>query len=306
MRRALIPAVALALLAPPVQAGAPDVVTDIPVIHSLVAQVMGDLGSPGLLLEQGADAHDFQLRPSQIRALTGADLVIWTGPEMTPWLDRALGAEAAPQSLSLLHATGTTLREFGAPSESEDHGHDDTDDGHGHGALDPHAWLDPDNAALWIGLITDALVAQDPGNAVAYRANASLAQMRIATLDQMLGEKLAATAAAPIVVAHDAYGYFADHFGLTIAASLAEGDAAAPGAAHLSEIRALLEGGGAACIFPEVARDPTPVLSLAEGTDARVGAALDPEGRAIEPGPMLYGQLIESLGATLIDCLSGA
>lgn len=317
MTRALISAALLAAAALPARASVPEVVTDIPVIHSLVSQVMGELGTPQLLLDQSADAHDFQLRPSQIRALNGADLIIWAGAEMTPWLSRSMSGNSEAQSLDLLHQPGTTIRIYGQPTRHDADGHGDQDhedDGHGHdhhGAdedahdhtgMDPHAWLDPDNAALWIGLISDALVAQDPGNAVAYRANATLAQTRIRTLDETLAAELQDAGGAPIIVAHDAYGYFAGHFGLTIAASLAEGDAADPGAAHLSDIRALLEGGDAICIFPEAARDPAPVETLADGTGARIGAPLDPEGRAIAPGPMLYETLLRAMATAIAEC----
>ena len=84
----------LACLVTPAAAEVPRVITDIPPVQALVAQVMADLGAPVLLLDKGADAHSFQLRPSQAAALAEADLVVWIGPEMTPWLDRAVGGLA--------------------------------------------------------------------------------------------------------------------------------------------------------------------------------------------------------------------
>ncbi len=311
MRHPLPLAAALALLALPGRAEVPDVVTDMPVVHSLVSLVLGDLGDPMLLLDKGADAHDFQLRPSQIRALNGAALIVWIGPEMTPWLDRAIASADGPRSLALLDLPGTVLR---TGQDEDDHGagmaddqdqDQDHDHGHDHGGLDPHAWLDPDNAALWIGRISDALVDLDPGNAVAYRANASIAQTRIETLDRALRERLAPAADAGLMVAHDAYGYFAEHYGLKIVASLAEGDATTPGAAHLAGLRAALESGAVTCIFPEAARDPAPVSALAEGTSVRIGRPLDPAGRAMGPGPELYPALLTTMGEAIADCVAG-
>ncbi|MDD8023196.1 MAG: zinc ABC transporter substrate-binding protein, partial [Paracoccaceae bacterium] len=55
------------LLSAPAMAAVPQVVTDIPAVQSLVAQVMGDLGTPAVLLDKGANAHSYQLRPSQAR-----------------------------------------------------------------------------------------------------------------------------------------------------------------------------------------------------------------------------------------------
>ncbi|MGB7263052.1 MAG: zinc ABC transporter substrate-binding protein [Albidovulum sp.] len=298
------------------RATVPEVITDIPVVHSLTSMVMGELGTPGLLLEQGADAHNFQLRPSQVSALQGAGLVIWMGAEMTPWLDRALKAGSAMDALALLHTKGTVVRSY---EDAEEAHQTDAQDGseqpahalpvqhhtdtHDHGEIDPHAWLNPENAGLWLGLISDALSQVDPGNSVTYRANASLALIRIQTASKAVQDRVAAHAGQPIVVAHDAYGYFADYFNLTVAASLAEGDASAPGAAHLSDVLALLEGGQIRCIFPEAGRDPTPVLSLSDGTGVRIGRNLDPEGQQLPAGPDLYPSLLTHMGAAIADCL---
>ena len=63
--------------AAPAHAETPRVIADIAPVHSLVAAVMGDVASPDLLLPQRADPHAFQMRPSQMRALSQADLVFW-------------------------------------------------------------------------------------------------------------------------------------------------------------------------------------------------------------------------------------
>jgi ABC-type Zn2+ transport system substrate-binding protein/surface adhesin len=111
----------LTSVAAPAIAEVPRVVTDIPPVHSLVAQVMGDLGQPDLLLEKGANAHSFQLRPSQAAGLQEAGLVVWIGPEMTPWLDRALEGTSTAKELRLLAAEGTFRQDFGAAG-AHDHG----------------------------------------------------------------------------------------------------------------------------------------------------------------------------------------
>jgi zinc transport system substrate-binding protein len=299
-------------------ADVPRVITDIPPVNALVAQVMGDLGQPVLLLDKGADAHSFQLRPSQAAALAEADLVVWIGPEMTPWLDRAVeGLASGVAQLRLLQAEGTHLRSFdeGAAQDHDDHGdeagHDHAseapaEDGHAHDhahdGVDPHAWLDPGNARLWLGLIAADLARIDPANAAAYQANAAQAAAGIATLDARLDAALAPVRDKPFVVFHDAYGYFADHYGLTIAGTVAPGDAAPPGAAHLAELQASL--GKAQCIFPETQHDPKMAETLAADTDLRIGGALDPEGAGLEPGPQVYAAVLTGLAETLITCLT--
>jgi zinc transport system substrate-binding protein len=292
----------LLLLPGMAQAEPPRVVTDLPVIGSLVAQVMGDLGSPEVLLESGGDGHHYQLLPSQSRALQDAGLVVWMGPEMTPWLDRALESGSDATLLTLLEAPETRLREFADDKHGDEATeHEDHDE---HGGADPHAWLDPANADAWLDLIAAALARQDPDNAATYAANAIAAQTNIAVLDARISDRLAPFADLDFGVAHDAYGYFTEHFGLRPAVAVALGDAAAPGAARLAAIRDRLSTGDLTCLFPEVQHDPKTIATLAEGTKIRIGAPLDPSGSSLTAGPTLYQSVIDNMATTLIDCLS--
>ena len=303
----------------PAMAEAPRVVTDIHPVHSLVAQVMGDVGTPELLLERGASEHDFQLRPSQAAGLAEADLIVWIGPELTPWLDRALdglGEDAA--KLGLLAVPGTMTQDFsenGAHS-GHDHDHDHEhahdheepakaadDHGHSHDGLDPHAWLDPANAQVWLTAIAAELGRIDPANAATYTANANTAAADIAALDAELAATLAPLQGKPIVVYHDAYGYLAAHYGLDIFGSVALGDATAPGAARLAELRDGVAAGTPVCLFPEAQHDPGLIEQVAEGTGARIGGALDPNGSMQDPGPGAYAALLRSLAQTMVDCV---
>jgi zinc transport system substrate-binding protein len=283
----------------PALAEVPKVVTDIPPVHALVAQVMGDMGSPELLLAKGADEHDFQLKPSQAGAVADAGLVVWIGPELTPWLDSAL--EARPEgaaALALLDAEGTVRREYGGTGPEEAH----DEEGHDHGAEDPHAWLDPGNAQVWLGLIAGELARLDPENAAVYQANAAAAGEGIAALDGQVAAVLAPVKGRPLVTYHDAFGYFGDHFGLTLAGSIALGDAASPGAARLVELRSEMEAGGVVCLFPEVQHDPALAEQLVEGTGVTLGGALDPVGSSLEAGPGAYAALLSGLARTIADC----
>ena len=334
----------LASTALPVLADVPRVVTDITPIHAITAQVMGDLGAPELLLDRGANAHSYQLRPSQAASLTEAGLVIWMGPEMTPWMERALdGLSPEVPRLALLSAEETFRRNFGeanAHDHGNDHnngaeakpdtqghddhaehdhdgaqGHDDHaehdhdaahgHDDHDHSGVDPHAWLDPANAKVWAGIIAAELSRLDPENATTYAANAAAAQARVDALDAELAAMLAPVAGKPFVVYHDAYGYFASHYGLTVAGAVALGDASSPGAARLLALSKTVAEADALCLFPESQHDPALVTQMADGSSARVGAALDPSGSTIEPGPDAYDALMRALATNIATCLNG-
>ena len=311
------------VLAPAVAAAdVPNVVTDLPPVHSLAAMVMGDLGAPVLLLDRGANAHSFQLRPSQARSLSQADVVIWTGEGMSPWMARALTATSGDaRMLALLEHNGTLLRDFGAPNDEhghedaahddhDEHGHDDHGhdhhghDDHDHSGTDPHAWLDPRNAAIWLDVIAAELSAADPDNAATYAANAVSARDSIASLEATLSGILAPVTDRPFVVFHDAYGYFANRFDLDVAGSVSLGDAASPGAARLADLQSRLAEEGVVCAFPEAQHDPALLQVVIEGTDVRLGGTLDPSGSTLEPGAALYPALLTGMAETMRDCLA--
>ena len=106
------------------------------------------------------------------------------------------------------------------------------------------------------------------------------------------------------MVFHDAYGYFIDHYGLALAGSVSLGDAASPGALRLSALRATVTSGTPICIFPDAQFDPALVAQMADASDIRIGAPLDPEGSTLEPGPALYAALLTNLANSIADCLA--
>ena len=161
------------------------------------------------------------------------------------------------------------------------------------------------NATVWLDLIAAELTEHDPANAEAFAANASAAQEEIAQLANELQAILEPVGDAPLVMFHDAYGYLASQFGLNIAGTIALGDAAAPGAQRLSELRDQLRDAGAVCIFPEVNHSSRYVDMVVEGTEVRVGAELDPAGVMLEPGAALYPTLMRNMAQAIADCVAG-
>jgi zinc transport system substrate-binding protein len=275
----------------------PRVITDIPPIYGLVAQVMGDLGQPVLLLEKGADEHDFQLRPSQMGDIADADLTVWVGPTLTPWLERALsGAKGEMVSLPLLDMPMTKRLEFAAKDAGKLE--------HAHNGIDPHAWLNPENAAIWLDTIALALSAKDSENAATYSANAADAKADIAALDGELGAALAEVKDKGFVAYHDAYQYFTAHYGLNYRGAVTMGDASAAGAAHLREMQTRIAK-DVVCVFPEVQHDADLLLQLTEGTAVKAGAPLDPAGAALTPSRSSYTDVLSNLTAALKGCLAG-
>lgn len=308
---------------------APDVVASTKPVHALVSAVMGDIGTPALIVKGAASPHTYSLRPSDAAALESADIVFWTGHGMELFLADALETLSTnAQVVELAEAPGIALlpvREGGAfeahMHEGDDHGHEedghDHADEHGHGEHedddhqghdhaegdgDMHFWLDPENAKLMVAHIAQTLSAADPDNAAAYAANAEAEAARLDALSAELTATLAPVADKPFIVFHDAYQYFENRFGLTVAGTVTVSPEAMPGAARIDELRAKVGELGATCVFAEPNFEPAIVRTIVEGTEAKAGT-LDPEGSALTEGPDLYPELLRSLANGLVECL---
>ncbi|MFD1341082.1 zinc ABC transporter substrate-binding protein [Litorisediminicola beolgyonensis] len=323
----------LALLcATPLRAEPPAIAADIAPVHSLVAGVLGDLGEPSLILPPGASPHDHALRPSEARALSEADLVVWIGSELTPQLERNLEALAQDaRLLTLADLPGTRHRPARTEPLFEDahdeaHGHDDhadedehahedehghedehkdahaEEDAHGHDAHvhdgdDPHLWLDPENARVWVAAIAAALSDADPDNAETYSANAAEMTKRIEAAETETRETLAASDLPPLVLMHDSLGHYEAVFGLSVLGSISPSDAEAPSPTRMTALRDALPQG--ACLVASPGSDMR--FAQALGSDLSVTEA-DPLGAEITPGADLYPALLTGLATALTSC----
>ena len=296
-------------------ADVPHVITDIAPIQSLVARVMDGVGTPDVLLPPGASPHDFALRPSDAARLSTADLVIWVGHGLTPWLEDPVQT-LAPDALNLelLDTSGWTqlqvrtdpaFAEAEAEAEAEA-GHEDTEAGHDHAGADPHIWLDPANAAVFMTLTAQALSDLDPENAPLYQANAAAAQLEMAALTTATQAILAPVAGGAYIVPHDAYQYFEQAFGMPAAGAISLTDAAAPGPARIAQLRDSLTAGDIRCILTDPQTNPDWTAILQDGNLAKT-AFVDPDGgsqaAALDSMAALYPAIITQIGTSLATCL---
>ncbi|WP_372400327.1 zinc ABC transporter substrate-binding protein ZnuA [Azospirillum sp. HJ39] len=304
----------------PALADAPKVVVSIKPIHSLVAAVMQGVGEPALLVRGGASPHSYAMKPSDAKALSAADIVVWVGPELEGFLEKPLKANAPKaRLLTLMELRGLTLLESreGGAWEAHDHGHESHDHkghdhkahdhkGHDHGddheELNSHIWLDPANARAIVVATAEALAARDPADAEAYRTNADRTLQALDALDAELKATLAPVKDKPFVVFHDAYQYFEARYDLSAVGSITVSPDRRPSAKRLSAIRAKIGGLGAACVFAEPQFEPALVQTVVEGTKAKTGV-LDPEGADLAEGVALYPTLLRNLAASLRSCL---
>ena len=289
----------------------PNVVVSLKPIHSLVAGVMGEAGKPRLLLKGTASPHTYQLRPSDARALSDADLIVWVGESMETFLHRAVENLGSRSRVVTLHEVpGIRLLRNREGGIWEDHDHEEThvdereDHGHEHDEFDMHLWLDPDNAGRIVDEVAEALIFLDPARTATWRANAAATRKRIADLHASLEARLAPVRGHAFVVFHDAYQYFERAYGLNGKGAVAVDPARAPSAKRLVELRAALAEHKILCVFTEPQFEPDLVHTVVEGSEVRT-AVLDPVGADKAPGPDAWIEIMRGLGDAMVDCLGG-
>jgi zinc transport system substrate-binding protein len=333
MRRLKILATALLVSASGVRADVPNVVVDIPPVFSLVSSVMQGVGTPKLLLRGNESPHNFALRPSQRRDLGQADIIFWIGEGLTPWLEKAQASlTQTPISVALGEQTGVVQLSFreGAFFENHDdhdgrgevnghteHNHEETHEnaaahdgkdhqdhaGHDHAGLDPHFWLDPENAIHWIYTIADILSQTDPENAGAYYANAAKTKASLELLNKNIAQQLAPHRAERFLIVHDAFQYFEARFGLAAQGAISDGHAAPPSAARILAIRKLMQDQKISCVFAEPGYNAKLLDNLISGTSVRL-KQLDPLGAGLPMDHTLYEAVLKNMADTMVACFT--
>ena len=304
MRRATTATLAPLLLLAWAQAAiaAPKVVVSSKPLHALVAQLMAGVGSPEVLVKGAASPHLYALKPSDAALLNDADVFFRASASLEPFTDKIV--QTLPKQVevvTLQEAPGVVLLarrtqlEFSSP------------DGHRHGdratqAFDGHIWLDPDNAKAMADRIEAVLSARDFAHASVFASNTAALKHKLDDLHGELAELLKPLAGKPYVVAHDAFQYLEQRYGLNVVGAISLSPELAPSAKRLTELRRKILALGAICVFAEPQSDLRQIDSLTEGTLARTGR-LDPEGFALPPGPNLYFALMRKLADDLRACL---
>jgi len=286
----------LLLAAGATAAAGPSVLATVKPVHSLVAGVMAGTDTPELLIGGALSAHSYALKPSDARKLRQATLIFAIGPSLETYLTGALSS-AGGRVVMLERAPGVKLLAARRGGLWDDHDRD-----HDHGGIDPHLWLDPQNAVAMTLAIAAALAAADPPHAALYRANAGRQVARLQGLDRALAVSLAPAKDRPYLVFHDAYQYFEARYGLKPAGAVSVTPDRPVGARRVAELRAVVMQGRAVCLFREPQFPPKLIDTLDRDTKARVGV-LDPLGAELTPGPGLYDRLLRNLAQSLAGCL---
>ena len=305
------------VLAPLAQAS--DVVTSIKPLQLITAALTDGVTQPEVLLPAEGSPHHYALKPSDMRKLTEAKLVIWVGPGLEQFMVRPL-ARTDAEIVTLRPDLEAHLHEQAAPSE-HDHGHDDhhdehmqaddrhaadghAEEHHDHGAgNDPHIWLDPMNGLEIARQLLPALQQALPEHAAQLQQNYEAFAHALQQKERAIAEQLAPYRDAGFFVFHDAYSGFVEHYGLKQLGYFTVDPARKPGARHLAEIRQQLEAARAVCVFSEPQFTSAVVDAIISDLPIAQGE-LDPLARSITAGADGYLNYLQSMGDSFTRCLA--
>ncbi len=243
------------------------VVASFSILGDFVREVGGDAVAVSVIVGPDSDAHVYEPTPADARKVSEARLVFVNGLGFEGWFDRLVAAAGAKARIVVASA-GIKPRAL--------------DDG-----VDPHAWQDVANARRYVENIRDALKAADPGRAALYETRAAAYLATLAALDRQVASAIAAIPSQRrrIVSTHDAFGYFAAHYGLEFIAPQGVSTEAEPSARDIARIIDAARREKVAAVFLENISDPRLAQRLAKESGVKLGGELYSDALSKPDGP---------------------
>jgi ABC-type Zn uptake system ZnuABC Zn-binding protein ZnuA len=231
------------------------------VFADMVANVGGALVDARSVVPKNTDVHTFEPRPSDVRAVAAAKLLVMNGLGFDDWLEK---------TISNAGVEGTPLLTLGLAVSPDGAGATFAPD------ANPHLWLDVRFGIDYVESIATALGKVDPDHAATYGTNAQAYVARLTALDGAIRTTFDAIPAARrrIVTFHDAFPYFAKAYGLEIVGVAVEAPGQDPSAGEISALIEAIRAAGVRAIFSERQFPTRLVDRVAAETDAKVVANL--------------------------------
>jgi zinc transport system substrate-binding protein len=239
-----------------------------------------------LLLPAGTEPHSYEPTPRDIEAIKSADLFIYTGESMEPWVEDLIADLPEDNILDL--SNSITLMESDHVHE-DDHSHDEHGDEHSHeheeegkdemhedhdhehGEYDPHYWLDFTNAVTMVETIFDKLSEIDSTNADTYSSNSQILVAQLTELDENYANTLAQCEEDTVIIAgHSAFGYLTERYGLIQEAAQEFSPNAEPSSTRVVELIELINEKGAGAVFTEELLSDRLAQTISTETGAQV------------------------------------
>lgn len=238
-----------------------NVVTSFYTMQDFAYKVGGDKINVINLVPSGTEPHDWEPKAKDITKLKNADVFVYNGAGMENWVTKVL-ASANNKDLVVVEATkGISLSE----------GHDDSEKNEDKENIDPHVWLNPKNAIKQLESIKNSFVSVDAENKDFYEANYKKYSDEISRLDKDFKDAVATFKRKDIVVAHAAFGYLCEAYGLNQVAIEGLNAESEPTAARMAEISKFAKENNVKTIFFEELVSPKVAKAIAK----EVGAQTD-------------------------------
>lgn len=291
--RSLIAAVMLGLAVLPASAAGDGfkVVTTFTVIADIARNVAGEAATVESITRPDAEIHNYQPTPGDILKAQDADLILWNGLNLEQWFERFFrNLKDVPSAVVSDGVEPLGIRE-----------------GPYGGKPNPHAWMSPADALVYVENIRAALSAHDPGNAETYAANA---RAYAAEIEAVAGPIRARLAAIPedrrwLVTSEGAFSYLARDFGLK---ELYLWPINADSQGTPQQIRKVIDAVRAhaiPAIFSESTVSPDPAMQVARETGARYGGVLYVDSLSGPDGPVpTYLDLLKVTAETIAEGLA--
>ncbi len=186
----------------------PKVIASHSVLCDMVAEVAKDKVDLNCLIDPDEDPHVYEGKPSDRQAIENADLVFYAGLHFDPAIEKMVEATKTSAPKIALHDLGTaqklTLVEDGKTE------------------TDPHVWHNVKNGIRMVQLIEENLAKVDPNDAAEYTKNANALEAKLTKLDTWIPQQIATIPEKQrrLVTTHDALGYYARAYGLTVTDTL--------------------------------------------------------------------------------------
>ena len=237
------------------------VVASFSILGDIVQEIGGERVTVSTLVGANADAHVFQPAPQDAKRVAEAKLVVTNGLGFEGWIDRLIKASGR-KPMVVVASKGIS-----AIKSKDDHGHD---------GLDPHAWQDVGNAKRYATTIAAALAKIDPEGSNDYAQREAAYQSKLDALD---AEIKASIAAIPVerrklITSHDAFGYFAKAYGMTMIAPQGVSTETEASAKDVAKIIRQIKAEKIPAMFLENVTDPRLIEQISRETDIKIGGKL--------------------------------